>query len=203
MLQMHRGGFGPLRGSGLLAAGLLAAGLFAVAPGPARAAQVPWPEEPLSYTVVDQDLRELLAEVGTRLGVSVRVSDAVKARVRGRLPAAAPREFLGRLASVYGFEWFYDGGTLWVSAPSESQTLLLPLGPVAFERLSAAMDELDLSDPRWPLRGSGQAGVVVVNGPPRFVAMAERTLAALQQRARPPTPGELPRIFRGQAVSAR
>ena len=184
--------------SRLLGAAVLAAAAVA---GPARAAEVPWPDEPLAYTVVDQDLRDLLAEIGTRLGVRVRVSDAVKARVRGRLPPAPPREFLARLASIYGFEWFYDGGTIWVSAPSESQTRMMQLGPVPFEQMATAMNELGLSDERWPLRGSGEAGVVVVNGPPRFVAMAEQALAALQQRARPPVAADI-RVFRGQSTGA-
>lgn len=198
MVPKHRKSPVPRRG----VAPLFAAALFAAACGPARAAQVPWSDEPLAYTVVDQELRELLAEIGTRLGVSVRVSDAVKARVRGRLPPAPPREFLTRLASIYGFEWFYDGGTLWVSVPSESQTRLLPLGPVSFERMAATMDRLGLSDPRWPLRGSGESGMAVVSGPPRFVTMAEQTLAALQQGAQPPPPGDI-RIFRGRTTAPR
>lgn len=198
MVQMRRKDSRLSRTAGLL----LGAALFLAAlPGPAGAAPVPWPDEPLAYTVVDQDLRDLLAEIGARLGVRLRVSDAVKARVRGRLPPAPPREFLARLASIYGFEWFYDGGTIWVSAPSESQTRMMQLGPVAMEQMAGAMDELGLSDPRWPLLGSEQAGVVVVNGPPRFVAMAEQALAALQQRARPPVANDI-RVFRGQSASA-
>lgn len=184
--RLTSGGVGVL----VLAATLLVA-------APVRAARVPWSDEPLAYTVVDQELRELLAEIGVRLGVSVRVSDAVKARVRGRLPAAPPREFLDRLASIYGFEWFYDGGVLWVSAVSESQSRILQLGPVPFEQVAATMDELGLSDTRWPLRGSSQAGIVMVNGPPRFLTMAEQVLTALQQRAHGPV------LFRGKTVSAR
>lgn len=195
MTLARRTGFGLNRTAALL----LGAAVMATAP--TRAAQVPWPDEPLAYTVVDQDLRELLAEIGARLGIRVRVSDAVKGRVRGRLPPAPAGEFLARLASIYGFEWFYDGSTLWVSAPSESQTRMMQLGPVPFEQMTAAMDELGLSDVRWPLRGAGQAGVVVVDGPPHFVAMAEQALAALQQRARPPVTSDI-RVFRGQSAGA-
>lgn len=198
MAQMRRKDFRLNRTAGLLLGAALS---LAALPGPAGAAPVPWPDEPLAYTVVDQDLRDLLAEIGTRLGVRLRVSDAVKARVRGRLPPAPPREFLARLASIYGFEWFYDGGTIWVSAPAESQTRMMQLGPVPMEQMAGAMDELGLSDPRWPLLGSEQAGVVVVNGPPRFVAMAEQALAALQQRARPPVANDI-RVFRGQSSGA-
>jgi len=122
------------------------------------AAPVPWPDEPLAYTVVDQDLRDLLAEIGTRLGVHLRVSDAVKARVRGRLPPAPPREFLARLASIYGFEWFYDGGTIWVSAPSASQTRMMQLGPVPLEQMTGAMDELGLTGQPRSLEGGAARG---------------------------------------------
>ena len=163
---------------------LAAAGaLFLATPAPA--AQIPWSEEPLSYTVIDQDLRDLLAEIGMRLGVRVQVSPAVKARVKGRLAPAPPQEFLTRLAAIYGFEWFYDGGILWISAPSENQNKMLQLESVTVEQVATVMDELGASDPRFPLRASSQAGIMVVNGPPQFVSMAEMALQALQQRIRP------------------
>ena len=194
MFRMHCTGF-KLRPTVALLLGSVAVSIVA---WPAQAAQVPWSEEPLTYTVVDQDLRDLLTEIGTRVGIRVRVSDAVKGRVRGRLPPAPPREFLAQLATMYGFEWFYDGGTIWVSAPSESLTRMMQLGAVPLDQVVTAMDELGLSDTRWPLRGSGEAGIVVVNGPPRFVVMAEQALAALQQRARPPVANDI-RVFRGQS----
>ena len=168
---------------------------------PAVAAPVPWGNEPFSYTVVDQDLRDLLSELGARMGISVRVSDAVKARVRGRLPPAPPQEFLQHLAAIYGFEWFYHGGTLWVSASSENQTKLLHLGPVEFSQLANTMQDLGISDERWPLRNSSDAGIVMVNGPPRYVAMTEQSLTALQQRAQP-TQAEGVKIFHGPGASA-
>lgn len=173
-----------------------AAALALCAASPALAAPVPWSEEPLTYTVVDQDLRELLAEVGTRLGVSVQVSPAVKARVRGRLPSAPPQEFLSRLAAIYGFEWYYDGSTLWVTAPSEKQTRMMPLDGVTVDQINLALDELGASDARFPLRGSVSANQVVVSGPPQFVAIAERTLQALQSRNRPNV--STITVFRGQ-----
>lgn len=165
-------------------------------PSPAGAAPVPWSEEPLTYTVVDQDLRELLAEVGTRIGVSVQVSTAVKARVRGRLPSAPPQEFLTRLAAIYGFEHYYDGSTLWVTSPTEKQTRMLPLDGVTVDQVNLALDELGASDPRYPLRGSVAANQIVVNGPPQFVAIAERTVQALQARNRPNV--STVTVFRGQ-----
>ena len=168
---------------------------------PTAAAPVPWNNEPFSYTVVDQDLRDLLGELGARMGVSVRVSDAVKARVRGRLPPAPPQEFLKHLAAIYGFEWFYHGGTLWVSASSENQTKLLRLGPVEFNQLANTMQDLGVSDERWPLRNSSDAGIVMVNGPPRYVAMTEQSLTALQQRAQP-TQTEGVKVFHGPGTSA-
>lgn len=169
-------------------------------PAPAASAPIPWGNEPISYTVVDQDLRDLLTEFGTRIGVPVRVSEAVKARVRGRLPPAPPREFLERLSQIYGLEWFYDGGTLWVTAAAEDQSKLLRLGPVEFGQLSDAMGSMGISDTRWPLRASTDAGLVMVNGPPRYVTMTEQMLQALQQRAQPSQTQGMT-IFRGKPAN--
>lgn len=145
-------------------------------------AEVPhWPDRPLSYAVVDQDLRDLLIDVGSKLGVRVSVSDAVHGRVHGRLPPAPPREFLDRLASIYGFDWYFDGGALNVSSASEASSRLLSLGSVPPATLIAALNDLGIADRRWPIRDSQDAGVALVSGPPRYTALVEQTLEALRK----------------------
>jgi type III secretion protein C len=149
--------------------------------GPVSAATPPWPDRPLSYAVVDQDLHDLLIDVGGKLGLRVSISDAVRGRVHGRLPPAAPREFLDQLASIYDFDWYFDGGTLFISSASEVGSKLLNLGPVPPATLIATLDELGIADQRWPIRSSHDAGIALVSGPPRYTALVEQTLEALHK----------------------
>jgi type II secretory pathway component GspD/PulD (secretin) len=178
---------------GLVLPGVLAAGVAAVVPAlarePAAPAAVLQPrglegDQPLALAVIDQDLRAFLIEFGRIQGLSVRASEAVQGRVRGRLPALPPRDLLDRLAAMHGFDWFLDGAVLHVSASSEATSRMLPLKGVPFARLVATLEALNLSDPRWPLRHAPAANLVVAAGPPALVAQVEQALATLNDAAR-------------------
>ena len=167
----------------------------------ARAAALPWADAPLNYTVVAQDLRPLLTDVGAKLGVAVQISDGVSGQVHGRLPATPARTFLDNLSKVYGLVWYYDGATLYVSTAAETASKLLPLGNVGVDQLSQALDQLGLADSRWPLRGAGDSRIVMVSGPPHYVAAVEQTLEALTQQQHPQ--GSAIALFHGQVQGLR
>jgi type III secretion protein C len=177
---------------------MLVAGLLVAIPV-ANAATLDLPDKPLAYTVVDQDLPDLLREVGARLGVNVNVSDAVHGGVHGRQPRLTARAFLNRLGKVYGFSWYYDGTTLFFFADSEITSKLVDLGSVSPATLGDALADLEIADARWPLHSSPTAGLVVVQGPARYIELVQQTLAALQRKQRPGSDGTVEiRVFHGQ-----
>ena len=176
----------------------------------ALAAEPAWPSAPYTYVVVDQDLRTVLQEFGTNLGLRVAVSDAVQGRVRGRLPALPPRQFLDHLAQVYGLDWYYDGLVLSVSAASEATTRLLPLQGIALGELESGLRSADVLDPRFPIRPGPTPGLVQASGPPRYLDLVQRSLAAMVADRPPPAspakaePAPLTKIviYRGASASA-
>jgi type III secretion protein C len=184
---------------------LLGVGTNAVRAQPNAALPPLWTHEPLPLVVIDQELREVLTEIGQRTGVRVTVSDAVRGRVRGRLPALPPQQLIDLLARTHGFDWFFDGAVLHVSSMGEATSRILVLGSVPPEALEATLAALGLADARWPARLAG--GLAYVSGPPRYVAMIEQVLGAIARRpglaAEPASlgPGDV-RIFRGRAAVA-
>ncbi|WP_338664497.1 hypothetical protein VQH23_04870 [Pararoseomonas sp. SCSIO 73927] len=176
----------------------------AVAAGPAPA---DWRTRPFDYAVVDQDLREVLIELGKRVGLNAVVSEGVRGRVRGRLARGTAIETLERLAAIYGLDWFTDGSTLHVSSVGEAVSRLVDLGGVPPAQLDAALRALGVHDARWPIRASDpNLGLAMVSGPPRYVGLVEQTLAVLARRPRPDgTPQTEPariRVFRGRTERA-
>jgi type III secretion protein C len=172
-----------------LARAAAAAGLGATLAGPpgCDAAPLKLPDAPYNYTVIDQDLSAALQEFGANLGVKVNVSPEVKGRIQGRVPEGKPQAFLDRLATIYNLEWYFDGGVLYITPTKESRTQLLVLSPIGYDRLKGALDALQISDARFPVRPAPGNGVVMVSGPPRYVALIEQTLAGLvaEEQARP------------------
>lgn len=158
-----------------------AAGLFllTVLDASAFAASLPASEAPVTYSVVDQDLRDVLTEVVRQSGQRLNLSDAVHGRVRGRLAPAPLGPFLDRLARTYGLDWYFDGTTIWISAASETTNKMLPLQSVDPTQLEHTLDTLGISDQRWPLRISPDAKVTIVDGPPRYLQLVEQTIEEL------------------------
>ncbi len=186
------------RAAGRAAVALCAALATSIVVPPASAMPLPQSDQLVALSVVDQDLADVLSELGDQAGWRVSVSPAVHGRVHGRLPPATATASLDRLARMFGFEWYYDGETVYVSAYGESASKLLALGGVGVDRLSRTLSQLGIADPRWPIRTADEAGLGLAEGPPRYLALIEQTLAAL------PAPGVRSgevHVFRGAAAS--
>jgi len=134
----------------------------------------------------------VLQELGRNTGLRVEVSADVHGRVRGPLPALTSREFLDYLCASYGLEWYFDGFRLYVSSGKENVSRMISRGAVPLDRLNATMRELAINDERFPLRAVKQSDLLLISGPPQYVALVERTLAALQAAIHPH--GEQPSV---------
>ncbi|WP_050735831.1 secretin N-terminal domain-containing protein [Methylobacterium sp. ARG-1] len=171
----------PLTASAVVLGGALASGLGCAA------APLKLPDATYNYTVIDQDLAAALQEFGANLNIKVNVAPDVKGRIQGRIPEGKPQAFLDRLATAYNLEWYYDGSILYITPAKENRTQLLVLSPISYDTLKDALDALQISDPRFSLRPAPSKGLVMVSGPPRYVALVEQTLAGLvaEAQARP------------------
>ena len=78
------------------------------------AAPLPNPRQMISYSVVDQDLRDTLTGIGEQLGLRISISAKIHGRVHGRMPPATAEQTINRLASLYRFDWYCDGRTLYI-----------------------------------------------------------------------------------------
>jgi type II secretory pathway component GspD/PulD (secretin) len=162
---------------------------FAITSFSALCAPLSLPLTPYSYTVLDQELSAALQEFGSNLNIKVNVSSEVKGRIRGRMPDLPPREFLDHLTKLYNLQWYYDGLVLYVTAAKEAQSRLLVLAPISFDAFKSALDTLNISDDRFVVKPAPGNGLVLISGPPRFIALAEQILSGLvaEAQARPRT----------------
>jgi len=177
--------------------------VFAIAPllaaVEARAASLPDAQRVVSYAVVDQDLRAVIGGIAAQLGLRAVISPHVHGQVHGRLPAAPAATMLDRLGGLYGFDWYYDDRTVFVTAYDEAVSKIMPLGPVSASELEETLQELNVSDDRWPVRIATASGVAAVDGPPHYAMLVDQTLAALAAGAKNGVTEV--HVFRGSAAS--
>lgn len=145
-----------------------------------------------------------LREFARHHSLTLNLSGEVKGRIRGRLPPGDALEFLDRLATLHGFEWYFDGSVLHVTAASERQSRTITFRGQSEDALKT-LASLGVTDERWRVTVGSDQRTGIVSGPPRFVAQVMDVLGSqvLVAPAQPAAPRKtnLVVIYRGSQVS--
>lgn len=97
-------------------------------PGQRAALQgLPWSDAPFTYTASGRTLDEVLGDFAHTFSLKLSLSARFPVRVSGKFDRRSPTEFLDRLASVYGFQWFVHSGTLFISRTQDAITKAIPV----------------------------------------------------------------------------
>ena len=155
----------------LVTAGLVSAGGVSTAP------LIPWKMP--SYTLVarDMDLRVALDTFAVAEGLSVVMSDSVAGRFSGDFKNVPPDEFLDRIATTHNLIWYYDGAALYIYGAGEISTILVDLKYMKAGEVRQMLAELGVEDRRFPLKTTSNDELVMVAGPPRYVALVSEMVA--------------------------
>lgn len=159
-----------------LAAMLATAGLVSAA-GVSSAPSIPWKMP--SYTLVarDMDLRVALDTFAVAEGLSVVMSESVAGRFSGDFKNVSPDEFLDRIATTHNLIWYYDGAALYIYGAGEISTILVDLKYMKAGEVRQMLAELGVEDKRFPLKTTSNDELVMVAGPPRYVALVSEMVA--------------------------
>lgn len=152
---------------------------------PAAAAAPPWPEASYAYYAQDDSLRGVIEAFAQAFGIRGEITRAVGGTVTGRLFADSPGAFLDQLAKAYGIVWYYHDGTLHVSAAAESTRVPIELAEEDIPALRGALEGLGILDDRFGWGELPDRGLVIVSGPPAYVALVRRTVELLPRRRGP------------------
>lgn len=142
-----------------------------------------WPNVPYSYYARDENLQTLLREFAGGFSLSLQIGPNVTGTVNGKFNANTPTEFMDRLGGVYGFNWFVYAGTLFVSRTNDMKTRSVSAMGSSISALRQALQQLGVLDPRFGWGELPDQGIALVSGPPGYVDLVERTVAALPMGA--------------------
>ena len=138
---------------------------------PAAAPAIPWKTETYSLVARAMDLRQVLETFGVAQGIPTILSSGVAGAISGEFADVPCGEFLDRLAAAHNLSWYWDGATLYVYGPGESQTFLLDLRYMKAGEVRDMLAELGVEDPRFPIKTASNDELIMVSGPPRYVSL--------------------------------
>ncbi|MDO5318325.1 MAG: type III secretion system outer membrane ring subunit SctC [bacterium] len=147
--------------------GLLLAGTALAAP----LESIAWKVPRYSMTARAMDVRQALDSFAVAQGIQVLCSEAVVGSFSGNFKDVPAAEFLDRLAAMHNLTWYYDGASIFVSSVSESLTTLIDLRYMKAAEVTAMLKELGVEDARFPLKTASDGELIMVYGPPRYVAL--------------------------------
>lgn len=160
-----------------------------------NAATPPWPEVKFTHLADRQDLSDILRSFARSFGIQIIISEsaaALKERITGRFNAANPSEFLNQLSAAHGLQWFYYGGTLYVSRNFETATRSISPQGIGLQEFRKALTDLGVVDPKFGWGELPDRGVAMVSGPPAYVDLVAWAVATLPL----PQPAQQIRVFR-------
>ncbi|MBR4354527.1 MAG: type III secretion system outer membrane ring subunit SctC [Kiritimatiellae bacterium] len=158
-----------------LAIGLICA--CACATVRATAADIPWKTPDYTLVARSMDLRAALDTFAVSQGLSVIMSDGVQGVFSGDFREVPCGEFLDRLATIHNLAWYYDGAALYVYGAGETQAILIDLQYMKAGEVAQMLGELGVEDARFPLKTTANEELLMVSGPPRYVALVAELVA--------------------------
>lgn len=141
------------------------------------AADIPWKTPTYTLVARDMNLRTALDTFAVAQGLSVVMSDSVQGVFSGDFKEVESGEFLDRIATIHNLAWYYDGAALYIYGAGEIQAILIDLQYMKAGEVTRMLGELGVEDSRFPLKTTSNDELVMVSGPPRYVALVSEMIA--------------------------
>ena len=143
---------------------------------------VPWPASPYSHFAQNVSLQSVLEDFARSFSLELKVAGGVReTTVNGRLTSATPTEFLNRLASMYGFDWYVYSGVLHVSDANAVVVRNISAPGRSVENLRQALTDVGVFRSRFGWGELTGQDVALVSGPLSYVNLVESIVRGLPQ----------------------
>ncbi len=142
-----------------------------------RSSPIPWKMPTYTLVARDMDLRVALDTFAVAQGLSIVTSQSVAGSFSADFKDVPPGEFLDRIATTHNLMWYYDGAALYVYGAGEIATMLVDLKYMKAGEVRKMLAELGVEDSRFPLKTTSNDELVMVSGPPRYVALVAEMIA--------------------------
>ena len=137
-----------------------------------------WQRSAYPYSVVSQDVAEVIANFGYNTGLHVSLSQDVKGVVRGHASESTAKQFLDEITRSNDLDWYFDGTVLYVSAAAEEKTAIVGLSGFSYQAIESYLTNADLLDARYRLSHYASGDAAIVSGPPSYVAVIKQAIEA-------------------------
>lgn len=139
--------------------------------------KLPWKSSEYTLVARQMPLRQALESFSVAQGIPILLSQRVAGVISGDFKRVKPAEFLDRISAVHNLTWYYDGTALYIYNVGEMNSALMDLRYMKADEVLKMMVELGVEDSRFPLKAASNGELIMVSGPPRYVALVSEMIA--------------------------
>jgi type II secretory pathway component GspD/PulD (secretin) len=144
--------------------------------------------QPVSYYVLNQDVKSVFADLSKIIKIPIIVTPSVKGKATSGKYQGTTEDLLEMVCKDLNLHWYFDGNALHITRASEAVTKVFGLTGFSYRELIEALDNIGVDYSRFPLKLDSERNILVVYGPPRFVAGVEAiadNITSFKVRSRP------------------
>ena len=145
----------------------------------AQAGPVPWKENSYTYYAHNTTLGKALSDFAKTFGIQIKGHESLTEKLDGRFATISPSDYLHRLAGLYGLSWYYYNGTLFINRSNTNVTKPIVVGADSLPNVKRALTALGILDPRFGWGELPEQSLVLVSGPPSYIALLEKTISSI------------------------
>lgn len=149
-------------------------------------------DKQISYYVLQQSIRAAMKDIGTQIGVPILIAPNVKGKVAAGKYKGTARAIFDQISADAGIHWYFDGRAIQVTNVKDAIMHVIKLGGFNFNDLIYTLHLIQIETNNFPIRHDKDNNLVIVYGPPKYVATVEVVAHHLTLRAR-----EKPSVIRG------
>ncbi len=146
------------------------------------AAEIEWSNVPFQHISENQPIDNLLKDLFISQGLILSISDAVKGNtVSGKFNQPAHKVF-EQLTSTFDLIWYFDGHIVYIYRANEVENITIALKHISTMRFKQILNQMMITDERFPLRCYPTEKVVLAFGPKAYIKRIEDTAKMVDTR---------------------
>jgi type II secretory pathway component GspD/PulD (secretin) len=136
-------------------------------------------EQNMDYYVLQQDIRSVLEDISSVIKIPIITASNVKGKATAGQYSGAAMQVITNITHDLNLHWYFDGSTIYVTRVSDAITHIIPLQGISVQELVYALQKATTSAKQFPFRYDDHNNIIVLYGPPKYVAFIEMLAQSL------------------------
>ncbi|MCR5220626.1 MAG: type III secretion system outer membrane ring subunit SctC [bacterium] len=135
---------------------------------------------PFTYYAEQEDLAVVLANFANSQGLGAVISPDLVGKVSGRFSSVPEKTFLNGMKAAFNVAWYQMGKTIHFYNEANTTRAFITPRVLGARQLIEALRRAEVFSPQLPPHLAPNGAMIVLNGPPDYIAQIQNAAAALE-----------------------